>query len=338
MPEITVLTTDVHLVEGTVSESSATLPLADLERVTGFVLKDVGLCSGPTCIPLMGRTVVTDEVVDLVALAAVLGRTLVLDADAEMVAMSDDAQLRSQVLNDKVAPEVVLPDLDGTLHALSASRGKKTLLVTFATWCGCRYDLPGWQALLDELGDDNLAIYAVAIDEFPEKVRKFTGGFDGPVMIDRHHVLSEVYAMSNVPTVVWIDEEGTIALPNSLAFGTDTFAEFTGVSSGPHLDAVRAWVRTGAVPEAANEAVADLSLDEVEARLHFRIGAELARRGAADSARAHFDVASALAPSDWTVRRAAMPLSGRDPFGQEFLDLYDQWQKDGAPYHGVTAL
>ncbi len=338
MSEITVLTTDVHLVNGTVTESGATIELADLERVTGFVLKDVGLCSGPTCIPLMGRTVATGGVVDLVALAAVLGRTLVLDAATEMVAMSDDAQLRSQVLNDKVAPAVVLPDLDGTLHALSDSRGRKTLLVTFATWCGCRYDLPGWQTLLDELGADNLAIYAVAIDEFPEKVRKFTGGYEGPVMIDRHHVLSEVFAMSNVPTVVWIDADGTIALPNSLAFGTDTFAEFTGVSSGPHLDAVRAWVRTGEVPDVASEAVSDLSPDEVRARLHFRIGAELARRGDADAARRHFDVASALAPYDWTVRRAAMPLSGRDPFGQEFLDLYDQWQKDGAPYHGVTAL
>jgi len=338
MPEITLLTTETHVVTGTITESGATMALADLERTTGFVLKDVGLCSGPTCIPLMGRTVATDGVVDLGVLAEVLGRTLVIDADAQMVAMSDDAQLRSLVLNDKVAPEVVLPDLDGTPHALSASRGKKTLLVTFATWCGCRYDLPGWQALLDELGTDNLAIYAVAIDEFPEKVRKFTDGYEGPVMIDRHHVLSEVYAMSNVPTVVWIDEEGTIALPNSLAFGTDTFADFTGVSSGPHLDAVRAWVRTGAIPEVASEAVADLSPDEIRARLHFRIGAELARRGAAEAARAHFDVASALAPYDWTVRRAAMPLSGRDPFGQEFLDLYDQWQKDGAPYHGVTAL
>jgi hypothetical protein len=30
-----------------------------------------------------------------------------------------------------------------------------------------------------------------------------------------------------------------------------------------------------------------------------------------------------------------MPLLGEDPFGQDFLDLYDEWQSMGAPYHGL---
>ena len=33
--------------------------------------------------------------------------------------------------------------------------------------------------------------------------------------------------------------------PNSVAFSNDLFKEFTGVESGPHLDAVREWVRDG---------------------------------------------------------------------------------------------
>ena len=68
-----------------------------------------------------------------------------------------------------------------------------------------------------------------------------------PLLIDPQHLLTELYAISNVPAVVWIDEDDRIVRPNSVAFSTDMFAEFTGAESGPHLDAVRAWVRDGTV-------------------------------------------------------------------------------------------
>ena len=42
------------------------------------------------------------------------------------------------------------------------------------------------------------------------------------------HLLTELYAISNVPTVIWIDEDDRIVRPNSVAFSTDMFAEFTG--------------------------------------------------------------------------------------------------------------
>jgi uncharacterized small protein (DUF1192 family) len=99
-------------------------------------------------------------------------------------------------------------------------------------------------------------------------------------------------------------------------------------------------VKEGVVPiapEAARQAVDDLSVDEVAARLHFRIGADAVRRGDADLARRQMARAAALAPFDWTVRRAAMPLVGQDPFGEEFLTLYEEWKAQGMPYHGLSA-
>jgi peroxiredoxin len=311
---------------------------AGFHEATSWELKDIGMCNGPVCIPLRGIEVASGDGLDALRLAEVLRRRVIIDEAAESGALGADPHVRTSGLSDRVAPEVLLPDLDGNVHALSDLRGSKAMLVTFATWCGCRYDLPGWQALVDELAEFDLKVYAVAVDEDAEKVRRFTDGYRAPVMIDRHHVVSETYAMSNVPTVVWIDEEGNVALPNSLAFGTDTFSDFTGVQSGPHLDAVRAWVREGVLPEVASEAVADLSDDEIDARLHFRLAAALRRHGNDEVAGKHFAIASELAPFDWTVRRAAMPLTGRDPFGQEFLDLYDEWQGNGAPYHGVKPL
>jgi hypothetical protein len=161
-----------------------------------------------------------------------------------------------------------------------------------------------------------------------------------PVLIDPNHVLTELYAISNVPTVIWIDEDDRIVRPNGVAFGTDMFKEFTGVEAGPHQDAVRRWVREGEVPiapAAARQAVGDLSDDEVAARLHFRIAALARRQGDDEAAGRHFEAAGQLAPNDWTIRRAAMPLVGEDPFGEKFLAMYQDWQEAGSPYHGLPA-
>jgi hypothetical protein len=171
-------------------------------------------------------------------------------------------------------------------------------------------------------------------------VRPWVEGVTFPVLLDREHLLTELYAISNVPTVVWIDEEDRIVRPNGVAFGTDTFKEFTGVEAGPHMDAIRRWVRTGEVPmsaDEAREAVPDLSEDEVLARLHFRIAAHARREGHDDAARRHFEEAGRLAPFDWTIRRAALPLTGGDPFGQDFFGMYGEWQAAGSPYHGLPA-
>ena len=45
--------------------------------------------------------------------------------------------------------------------------------------------------------------------------------------------------------------------------------------------------------------------------------------------------AGELAPHDWTIRRASIPLRGGDPFGDEFFELVAEHRAAGAPYHGV---
>ena len=161
-----------------------------------------------------------------------------------------------------------------------------------------------------------------------------------PVLLDQNHLLTELYAISNVPTVIWIDENDHIVRPNGVAFGSDLFKEFTGVECGPHMEAVRRWVNDGQEPltgDEARRAVAALSDDEVLARLHFRVAAQALRQGDEASARRHFASATALAPMDFTIRRAAMPLMGDDPFGPTFFTLWEEWEEAGSPYHGLSA-
>ena len=193
----------------------------------------------------------------------------------------------------------------------------------------------------DELADANFTVVAVALDESPDDVRPWAEGITLPVLVDAQHVVTELYAISNVPTVVWIDEDDRIVRPNSVAFSTDMFAEFTGAPAGPHLDALRAWVRDGTAsisPDEARAAVPDLSDAEIRARLHFRIATEARRRGDDVTARRHFERAGELAPNDFTIRRAAMPLTGQDPFGAEFMELYQEWQAAGSPFHGLQPM
>ncbi|HEY3671912.1 MAG TPA: TlpA disulfide reductase family protein [Acidimicrobiia bacterium] len=343
MDTVTIVSDETTAIAADVVDGRVLVDANALPDALGWTLKPEGLCRDDTCVPVRdGDALFVGGRLDLVAVADALGRLTVVDADAGIVAVAIDQEQRRAALDGLTAPDVTLRDLDGEEHSLSDWGGRKRLLHAFSSWCGCRYDLPGWQALQDELGDENFTVIAVAIDESPDDVRPWTDEVTTmPVLIDPQHVLTEVYAISNVPAVVWIDEDGAIVRPNSVAFSNDMFKEFTGVESGPHLDAVREWVRDGTttMSEAeARAAVPDLTDDEVLARLHFRVGVEARRRGDDATARRHLERAGELAPMDFTVRRAAMPLLGGDPFGPEFMELFAEWQAAGSPFHGLPPM
>jgi peroxiredoxin len=340
---LTIVSDAVRQVEGEVVDGRVLVDADALADAVGWTLQPRGLCRGDVCVPVREHdTLFVDDRIDLTAVCSALGRPTVVDADIGIVAIALDAEQRRAALQSLTAPDVTLHDLDGEERSLSDWRGRKRLLHAFSSWCGCRYDLPGWQALHDELSGENFTVIAVAIDESADDVKPFTGEVTSmPVLIDPQHVLTEVYAISNVPAVVWIDEHDRIVRPNGVAFSNDMFQEFTGAESGPHLDAVRAWVRDGTTTiseEDARAAVPDLSDDELRARLHFRVGVEARRRGDDAAARRHLERAGSLAPMDFTVRRAAMPLLGDDPFGPEFMELFAEWQAAGSPFHGLPPM
>ncbi len=344
MTHITIIDAGVRTVEATVDVERGTFLIdpAVLPDALGWELKPHGLCQASTCVPVVDPdSLRVGEQLDLTAVATALGRPVVVDVDAGLMAVALSAELRRQALEDLRAPDFELPDVDGSLHQLQEWAGKKKALVTFSSWCGCRYDLPGWQALHDELASEGFTVVAVAIDQSADDVRPWIDGITMPVLYDPQHVLTESYAISNVPTVVWIDEEDNIARPNGLAHGSDIFAEFTGVESGPHLDEIRRWARKGEIPVTEDEAlraVGDLSEDEVLARLHFRVAAEAHRQGLDEVTKRHIARASELAPDDFTIWRAGMPLVGEDPFGDAMLAKYEEWKQKGMPYHGLPAV
>jgi hypothetical protein len=173
----------------------------------------------------------------------------------------------------------------------------------------------------------------VALDENVEAARPYIerAAPTHPSLIDVDHVTADLFHIVNVPTTIWIDEAGRIVRPNDVQFGSDLFAGITGKSSGPFLEALRAWARDGSgalAPEAVRARQLVPTAEEQEARAEFALACHLHRAGRAAAAERHFRRAGELAPKDWTIRRAQLPIRGIDPMtSDEFFAL---WQ-EGAP-------
>ncbi len=67
-----------------------------------------------------------------------------------------------------------------------------------------------------------------------------------PSLIDAHYEVARAYNIVNVPTAVWIDEEGRIVRPNEMAFADNRWIEYTKFDMTRYVGAVRDWAERGA--------------------------------------------------------------------------------------------
>lgn len=109
------------------------LPLGDLPAVTGWEVKPEGVCAGDTCVPAPPAADWWDEeAFNLSAFARHLGVAEAADPRQEVVAFVAGDQPAGGGSLD--APDFTLPDLDGRMHSLSDYRGKKVVLLTWASF------------------------------------------------------------------------------------------------------------------------------------------------------------------------------------------------------------
>lgn len=306
-------------------------PDADVETrlaaALGWQLKPEGLCRGEVCVPLLGRSV-----------TEALGLLVAGDPAQGVVAVVPSAATRSAELDGR-APSLALRDVDGQPVSFDDYSGSKRVLVTWASWCGCRHELAGWERLQQELADSGLKLFSVALDADPEDARPWieAGAPSYPVAVDTAHVTAERYGITNVPSVVWVDEDDRIVKPPTIAPGDDQFRDWTLIDSEQHHDALRAWVRDGTLPESASTEPETRTDDGQRALALRRIAAHLVRAGRRDEAAGHLAAAQELAPWDWTVRRGGIAMTGGDPFlGEEFLAFWQEWDGAGRPGYGAT--
>ncbi len=113
---------------------------ADLKRATRFEVKPQGVCRDELCFPLPKakrqeflRKEQGTTWFNLTGFAALVHQPVARDE----AALTWYFGLRSdqrQVLSSLQAPDFTLPDINGKRHSLSDFRGKKVLLVTWASW------------------------------------------------------------------------------------------------------------------------------------------------------------------------------------------------------------
>jgi hypothetical protein len=108
---------------------------AGVKDALGWEIHDGLLCNDAMCTPIADEAALVREGgVDLLGLAAALDRAVAVDVDERAACLGGSARERSQALASQHAPDFTLPDLAGRPHALGEQRGRKVLLVAWASW------------------------------------------------------------------------------------------------------------------------------------------------------------------------------------------------------------
>ena len=112
-----------------------------LSRATRFVIKPQGVCRDELCFPLP-KNRKTEFVskkgattwFNLSAFAKLIKQPVVVDQKNGVWYFGARDAEQTGYLTSLEAPNFTLPDLNGKLHSLADFRGKKVLLVTWASW------------------------------------------------------------------------------------------------------------------------------------------------------------------------------------------------------------
>ena len=103
----------------------------DLPRINEFEVKPQGACRADVCIPL-SRTLKSADWFNLTGFANKIGEKVV--AEQNVYSFGEIPVLRGAFYNSRIAPDFAVPDRQGKVVHLSDFRGKKTLVITWASW------------------------------------------------------------------------------------------------------------------------------------------------------------------------------------------------------------
>jgi hypothetical protein len=105
----------------------------ELEQATGWSLEPEGACKDGVCVPLPPLVADADGRLDVTVVVERLGMPIARDDAHGRYALGPPSGNR-RVLEDARMPDLVLPDFDGTPFDLTSLRGKKVVLVAWASW------------------------------------------------------------------------------------------------------------------------------------------------------------------------------------------------------------
>jgi peroxiredoxin len=260
------------------------------------------------------------------------------------------------------APNFTLTTLTGKTVSLADYRGRRVLINSWASWCGCRNDLPKWQKFYEQHRTRNFEILSVAVDvQGPKVVRPYVekAGVTFTVAVDQTDVLGRAFGLKLTPVSILVDELGIIRVQGG-GPRQDFLVQVEAVLSEP-LSEVRAEVPTTrpasikvglekqieAAPKdwRARTELAALLLAEQDfaaatkqleratqlapqqADVHFLSGQVLLQQEKREAALACFRQASQLDPENWRIRKQIWAIENPDKFYTKQNPDY-RWQKE----------
>lgn len=340
------------------SELESGAGAAAVASSAGWELKPVGACREDACVPLPAGA-------DAREVARRLGLPIVEDSETNMAAVGPEG--RGSVLRSAGLPDIELLDRHGAPVRLRSLLGKRLVVTSWATWCGCRLDLPVWQELRTELLPYGVEIVTVALDAGgPAAIAPFhdRAGTEHPALVDTRHQLVRELGFVNVPMAIWVDVDGMIVRPAEAAWpGRVVFQE-----DGPMQDMVsgargddyvrrmveesgrikadpagyvaglRDWALRGAESDWAlrpDEVVAHSAGRDPDTALgaaHAELALWLRDQERTEASRAHFREAHRLDPENWSVKRQSWYLEDplQRPTGVYDTDFVSDIVRDGA--------
>jgi hypothetical protein len=212
-----------------------------------------------------------------------------------------------------------------------------------------------WRDVREELHPQGLEVVTVALDATVEAARQIIqrAAAAHPSLIDEFHRVDELFGIVNVPSGVWIDEQGMIVRPPEPAFpGVSSYRaprelppnvperlramleEAGKIRTEPekYMAALRDWITHG--PESryalSQDEVVERSrprpIEHAQAAAHFELAHHFRVSGDDAAAVRHFRDAHRLQPDNWTYKRQAWSLA--DPM-QGPTDKYEgDWLTD----------
>jgi len=203
-----------------------------------------------------------------------------------------------------------------------------------------------WQQVYEEINDPNFVLICVAQDTGGEAAAGPIFDAANPTyiqVVDENHIISSAFNFVNVPSSVWIDEEGRI-----VRIDEGTYSKTHAIGEGEqaitfgndvYTPALKDWVARGADSEFVQSAatvtgnIREHSFDQLKADAAFRLANLFRAHGQKEKTEVYWEMAKALNPDSINFIRQNLTLSEEGSAGETFMQVMGEYVAQGREYY-----